>query len=118
MDVRTSPMLILRISAPALCRAYAPRTCAVVTLRYFSLALYLTCASPHLLCGDLWHSAPTLCLAYGSPHLHCVWACEPAGIDNFQTSIIPQTIRLTDLIMRQRDLDSSVDPSCNAQVSP
>jgi len=46
------------------------------------------------------------------------YTCVPAGINNFQTSRITQTIRSTDLIMRQKDLNPLVDPTCNPHVSP
>ena len=51
-------------------------------------------------------------------HLRCG---SPVGLQiepNYQSSNVPQTVRSTDLIMRQRDHDLSIDLPYNLQFSP
>jgi len=50
--------------------------------------------------------------------LFLCFTCGPEVKGDFQTSSIPQTIRSTDLIMRQVDIDPSVDSRYKALVSP
>jgi len=110
---RRSPFSVLRTFTVrthlSFCFSAYPRSSPSSAQRTHAAHLLLPCVPTQLtfFCPAYPRSSLSSTLRTHAAFLHC--ACVPAAMDNFKTSRITQTVRSTDMIMRQRDLNPSVD---------